>query len=207
MTRGSYIYRLNGEPAPVEESWEISNEAGAVQYWNSERIAGDTRISVAAEVENGKVRQCGIRWKSGAAVAIDATYRDTPDGLAWRRTQGEEIGSGVVSGEATILYPLMRVFTGLVIAQLAQRGGEGPVLVPDIGSSEVNRLLLPDLSQRRVALQGDDRLPDWPHCQRWQFIGGRYDNTAAFWLDSDNRLLRYQWQQSPGQLWEVELAP
>lgn len=56
----------------------------------------------------------------------------------------------------------MRVFTGPVISALAGKGGAGEVLVPDISTTDADKLLLPQVSQRRVICEGEDRLRNYP---------------------------------------------
>jgi hypothetical protein len=205
MISGRYRYKLNGEIVPVEESWSVSGANGDRQRVESIRTAGDVALAVTAELEGGRVRCCEIEWLSGDAPPVTAGYQRTPSGLSWRRTMGESVSEGLVEGEV-FLYPLMRVFTGSVITALYAAGGEGLVLVPDISSSEEAQLLLPDTSSRRVVCEGKDTLDGHPDisCQRWRFIGGQYDNSAAFWLDQSGNMLRYQWRQSDKQLWQVD---
>lgn len=210
MTEGRYRYRLNGEPAPVEETWTISGAANSRQRVESTRKAGNVSLKVSAILERGDAEFCEITWQSVAAPLVEARYERGVTGIHWRRTVGERVTEGVVDeaeGGRITLYPLMRVFTGGVISGLAALDGEAQVLVPNIASDDELVLLLPDLSLRRVVCEGKDTLEDFRGvpCERWSFIGGQYDETAKFWLDTQGLLLRYRWRQSAGQLWEVEL--
>ena len=207
MLSGSYRYRLNGEVAPVEEHWSLTDASAGTRRGESWRRAGDTRVTVTAEIQSGAVRACEVEWQSPDIPRIAAQFEHTGSAIRWRRTQGSAVAEGD-AGTAAILYPLMRVFTGPVISALAAKGGAGEVLVPDISTADVETLLLPQVSLRRVVCEGEDHLQDYPgrRCRRWQFIGGQYDPTAKFWLDEHSRLLRYQWTQGENQLWQVELV-
>lgn len=211
VTRGSYRYRLNGEIAPVEESWTLTESTGCVQFVESRRTAGDVSLAVTAELASGRVQSCDVEWQSASVPCVHARFELTGPGVIWRRTVGNSAAEGLVSSESreeVLLYPLMRIFTGPVIRTLARTGGEGQVLVPDISIADQAELLLPDVSIRKAVCEGEDHLKEHPgiSCQRWLFIGGQYGETARFWLDEQSRMLRYRWLQSESQLWEVDLA-
>jgi hypothetical protein len=40
-----------------------------------------------------------------------------------------------------------------------------------------------------------------------EYQGDQYAAGTQFWLDEDDLLLRYTWQQSPAQFWDVRLKP
>ncbi|QFU76470.1 hypothetical protein EY643_12825 [Halioglobus maricola] len=208
---GSYLYLLNDEPVPVKETWSVTRlDEGALAI-ASERAAPGIAIRVAARVVRGQLSEFDVDWQADGANPIRARYRlDVNSGWCGCREIDGNVEDFTPLGSELVGYPLMRIFTGSVIAELAAARGAGQVLVPSIGSpQELDTLLLPDISRRAVHLLGTEDLQNpagsITPCERWQFIGGQYTEDAAFWLNSGGRLARYTWHQSPEQRWDVWL--
>lgn len=211
LIRGRYVYRLNGEPAPIEESWQ--RRRIDENHWEieSSRIAGDVSIRVRATSNSLGVRECRVQWRQQRD--IEAHY--VLSGQSLRFSIGDGAGQSAVQDIAlerqpAMLFPLMRIFAGPVIARLLATGAQGLVVLPELGVPEDDdQLLRPRLSERSARLVGNEVLDvagmGLQSCQCCQYLGDQYDDAARFWLGSDKLLLRYQWQQSPSQAWDVSL--
>ena len=216
VSSGSYEYLLNGEITSIVETWARERQSGSQQRWCSSRQAPGVELSVQASVSDGGVRAFDVSWQAAGAAAIRAHFALHDDHLRYERLQEdvpvsiEEIplpGAGIC-----VLSPLMRVFTGPVIARLLCAGGEGTVILPAIGETEdAQSLLRPQISQRQARVlqpQAQLQLETGSHsCRVCEYQGDQYAAGTQFWLDEDDLLLRYTWQQSPAQFWDVRLKP
>jgi len=214
LSSGRYEYLLNGEPTAIRESWTREKLADSLQRWSSTRHAPGVELSVQASVRDGGVYAFEVNWQAAGGDAIRAHYALTDDHLRYQRWQADisvDIEETPLPGEGiSVLSPLMRVFTGPVIARLLQAGGEGTVILPAIGEPENTQALLrPQISQRQArVLQAQAQLElgaGSRSCRVCEYQGDQYAAGTQFWLDEDDLLLRYTWQQSPAQLWDVRL--
>jgi hypothetical protein len=111
-----------------------------------------------------------------------------------------------------VISPLMRIFLGPAIRQVAERGQGGPipVLVPYLENPrDTARLLGPAFDTRQASLQGEETIVlhgRGVRAERWRYLGNRYDEQSQFWLDADGLLLRYRFQQAADLVWEAKLA-
>jgi len=213
--RGNYRYLCNGEQAHIEEHYCVRGTFGGDCQINSWRRAPGVYLAVEALVEDGLVSAFEVSWQSEPAPAIKASYRLCATGLqVWRRLGDHEPeleGRSLAADVVPQLSPLMRIYTGPVIARLLDQGGEGEVVVPFIGNPQAtDELLRPHLSTRRarvieesVLLEGEGGV--FP-CRVCEYTGDQYAPGTHFYLDEDNRLLRYQWQQDAATHWDVRLV-
>ncbi|MEH6586114.1 MAG: hypothetical protein V7720_06120 [Halioglobus sp.] len=215
VNSGRYLYFLNGELTKVEESWQCEPKADGRLCVRSTRKVPGLTISVVAWIDAGVVTAFELGWDAGDATVIEASYALQADSVEYSRSLGGTVThpNSVISGEhvSPVLYPLMRVFTGSVIRQLATDGGSCAVLVPSVSQPDNPKsLLLPDITKRRVVDLGDCDLQQIDgatiQCSLWQFIGGQYGADARFWLDESNHLQRYCWRQDETRQWDVRLA-
>ena len=205
---GAYEYFLDGQLMPIEEQWHIYGD-GSNRRIVSTRSAAGVELRAEAYFDREEITGFNVLWRQGDGSDITAQCRCEGEGYLYRRDPGGESASQRV--EVLTLYPLMRIFTGPVIAALANAGGEGAVLVPDVATPDnTESLLRPNISVRRaIRLTSSDwpkGLGEPPGYSQWQFIGGQYDPSAQFWLDADNRLLRYCWLQHGSKQWDVRLV-
>lgn len=212
---GRYLYFLNDELTEVKESFQCEPTASGQLFLRSTREVSGLTISVVAWIDAGVVIAFELDWDSGDAPVIKASYSLRGDSIEYSRSVGGTVthAKAVIAGEhvSPILYPLMRVFTGSVMRQLATDGGSCSVLVPSISQPDSPKnMLLPDITKRRVVALGDCELQHVDgasiQCSLWQFIGGQYGADARFWLDESNHLQRYCWRQDNTRQWDVRLA-
>lgn len=209
---GRYEYLLNGKPTDIEERWQLSSTATGQRISSFRRAPGFT-LSVEATTDRGSVNAFNASWVPDVGPTVRVTCCPDEDSLLYTRyVDGQEAEPLVERLDAAVvMYPLMRIFTGMVIGRLAEAGGAGQILVPSVSGGRSNpAMLAPETSERHVMLCSD---LNWPEggsapdgAKRWQFIGAQYDSNASFWLDAAGRLVRYRWQQGADQLWDVSLV-
>ena len=211
---GQYLYYLNGTLAEIEEHWIAKPQQQNTTLVRTHRKVPGLLISVEAILAGKEVTSFEVIWAAEGKDEIKAIYSRQESTLMFSRSVGElatHVSSDLPTMDGPVVpYPLMRVFTGAVIQQLAQAGGEARVLVPAIDEPDnPQALLLPKISLRRV-IQGDAVMLERANgasvaCEQWQFIGGQYDARARFWLDDSGRLQRYCWQQDDDRCWDIRL--
>jgi hypothetical protein len=216
MASGSYRYLLNGQPTEVAESWDIEGELATQCQISSLRFAPGIEIEVTAGLSNGKVQHFTSAWRSGSAETISAQYLLQAERVlvTWRAADSttEEVIEVFHDGTSSqpLLFPLMRIFSGPLIARILHLGGEGNVVLPDITDPEdEGRLLRPLSTHRKARIVENDAIlsldgADLP-CRRCEYTGDQYGAGSHFWLGQDDLLLRYQWQQSEQHHWDVWL--
>ena len=107
--------------------------------------------------------------------------------------------------------PLLRIFTGKAIRKTHElgHGGRIPVLVPTIKNpNDTVQLLALELDLRSAVKLASENITiaEKEHqADIFNFFGGNYDQSAEFWVDENNILLKYEWQQDE-VFWEVKLA-
>ena len=216
MTSGRYRYLLNGQPTEVSESWSIEGELATQCEIRSLRAAAGIEIEVTASLSSGNVRHFTSVWRSGSSETISAEYLLQSDRVlvTWRGAgcANEEVIEIFHDGASSrpLLFPLMRIFTGPLIARVLQLGGTGKVILPDINDpGDGGRLLRPLNTQRRARVVDNDALLSRDglqlKCRCCEYTGDQYGAGSHFWLGEDDLLLHYQWQQSADQHWDVWL--
>jgi hypothetical protein len=211
---GTYHYLLNGVPADIHESWRRRQQAAGEWWVSSSRRAGGVEIAVEASVVDGLVTGFVVAWQS-KSDELRADYT-----LLANRVRIERSRNGTPAESmdipfrndmpAPLLSPLMRIFAGPLIAELLGRDGAGHVVVPSIvDPASPEKLLSPLLSERSARLVEANVLLDSDgvsrQCRLCEYHGDQYGPGTEFWLGDDNLLLRYQWQQSSRQQWDVWL--
>jgi len=89
--------------------------------------------------------------------------------------------------------------------RLAERDGECPVILPEVGvPGDDPALFTPHFSYRTAQLLGEEEV-DGLMLARYRYIGDQYDESAGFWVDNDELLARYRWTQDGEKAWEVSL--
>ncbi len=204
---GEYCYYKNGvRQAIIERWWQWQDAAG--EYWlaSDRELDSGLCISTRARLQSGRVVEASVRWQGDCL--IEARF-DRAAGLCFWQRDGGELQS-IALPSAAPLYPLMRIYTGAVIKELAELGGEADIVIPDIRPQTPSaEKLQPLLSSRRCALLADDTIVIAGRqlaAEKWRFVGDQYSDDSVFWLSHSGRLLRYSWQQDPETAWRVELV-
>ena len=212
---GVYHYRLNGQETAVEERWQRRRHASGEWQVSSSRRAPGLEILVDARVNAGLVTSFDVAWCQPGSPDIHAEYGLAADRVVVSRRVSTEAAATEevllhVGAAPPLLFPLMRIFTGPLIARLLEGAGKGAVVLPAIADpADRAALLRPVLSQReaRVVEEGIELELAGARfqCSRCEYLGDQYGPGSWFWLGADELLVRYQWQQSPQQHWDVWL--
>ncbi len=211
LLRGGYVYLLNGQPAPVEETWLRRRTGDDCWEIKSSRLAGDVSIHVQAVSNDRGVKRCRIQWR--LQRSLEAQYEMLEQHLRFSMVEDDQAGSVQelpLGFDTASLFPLMRIFSGPVISRLLAGRGDGLVVLPEIGVPEDDDALLRPRFSRRQARVLDEQMLDVPGagelaCVCCQYLGDQYDDSARFWLSPDNLLVRYTWRQSQEHAWDVSL--
>ncbi|MGI9578393.1 MAG: hypothetical protein ACR2OH_09355 [Microthrixaceae bacterium] len=206
---GRYDYLLNGEATGVEESFDVVGDDGGWQLTSVRTAPGGTELRADVSATGDRDATCTLSFRSEEIDRITAEYTLANGALSVAMNEAEP---SVVTAEvlgAAVLSPLLRVFQGPTVAATIRVGGRRPVVIPRLDPTDAATLLTPTVDIRTAEPlgvdavgTGDEEVP-WRHCR---YVGGNYDDSADFWLDDADRLVRYRFPQSPEQLWEVELT-
>ncbi len=214
---GQYQYWMNGSKADITESFRFISTPGAGTVIESFRNAPafGSRIQVTARYWEQQLKHFNVEWANSNDNAVRsayAQYRFEEDLIhVDRDLDGRDFHEHLPRPQVFTVLPLLRVFTGRAIRQAHAlgRGARVPVLVPNIADpADRVQLLALELSLRSVTPLGTETLimEDW-ECSTdvFNFFGGNYDQTAKFWVDKNDLLLKYQWLQG-NVFWEVKLT-
>ena len=204
--QGSYQYLCNGVLEWVQESWE--REPLGRNGWRvkSARDAGNVTISIEALQIGRQVREFTANWESKSRAPLEVRFAIEGGALVVERNDdGVQTSSEQKLGEPALLFPLMRVFMGPLILELAERDGECSVILPEVGVPGGDpALFTPHFSNRTAQLLGEEEV-DGLMLARYRYIGDQYDESAGFWVDNDELLARYRWTQEGEKEWDVSL--
>lgn len=211
---GAYTYLLNGEDAGVSETWAVSGRPDGSRRIQSARSAPafGSFIEVDAREQNGQIIAFDVRWRNsspGAVKEASARYTIPKSQISARVSTSHFLLS---TPPDLVVSPLLRIFQGPAIRRVAElgRGERVPVLVPWIlDPKDSERLLTPLIDWRSasrlgaasVEMNGQTRAAD-----RYTYLGGRYDDTAEFYLGADDTLLRYVFRENEDKVWDVQLS-
>ena len=215
--QGTYHYWMNGTLSGITETFRINTNDQADTVIESERNAPifNSRIAAKAFYKNGHISHFEIEWENGNEGAVqfaNAHYQFTSDTiLVTRDIDGGHFLETLPMPEVSVVFPLLRVFTGRTIRETFElgKGIRVPVLVPNIKDpNDKVQLLALELDMRFATAITQDTvsIDNKEHqAQTYRFTGGSYDETAKFWIDENDILLKYEWQQDD-IFWEVKLT-
>jgi hypothetical protein len=210
--RGCYQYLCNGTATDIEESWALVRTDRHTEIVAS-RVAPSTgtRLEVRSRQTGNVFTTCELslhRQHDGANETTSAHYRFNQGELSVAWQQGNQQKQRREPAFKAIFSPLMRIYTGPVIRQLAERGATD-VCVPWIRDpNQREQLLLPQFSERQARSLGPvETEVDGQPCtsEVFEYSGGEYQPGTHFRVDNQDVLLRYSWQQDADTCWEVNL--
>jgi hypothetical protein len=209
---------MNGELSDIAETFRIFSNDQSDTVIESERNAPtfNSRISTQAIYKSRRISHFEIEWENrneGAVQFANAHYQFTVDKiLVTRDIDGMHFSEKLPTPEVFTILPLLRVYTGRAIRETFElgKGQSAPVLVPNIQEPNDNvQLLALELDMRSANQLEQEKLTinDTEYASTiFSFTGGNYDQTAKFWVDKNDILLKYEWQQNPDLFWEVKLV-
>lgn len=209
--KGSYHYYLNGSAQDINETWFIESDNDGRVVVHSQRctVGGTVSLNVIAVYRTQRITAVHACYRSPDSQTR-ASYRVAPQCITARL-----IHDGVSSREVLrprppyFMFPLMRVFTGDLLLQLAGEPEGADILVPNIeaNATTAERLRL-STSVRKV----EEVNCEWPTgmsqprpMRCFMYSGGNYKTPGYFWVDNRGLLVRYCWQQSASEHWDVRL--
>ncbi|KXI30435.1 hypothetical protein [Paraglaciecola hydrolytica] len=216
---GHYVYWLNGTAAKVVEPWcKAQNSQGQVLV-HCARFADDYGITILVKHHTSPAAKGNndfsthISWQQQAQSDICAQYVYNAEQQQFSSNltcDGQQLINSQQRVDKFLFFPLMRVFSGDIIQELTL---QGPLLtvVPDIQTPQLRTSLLhPTESIRSAKKFGDEQIfiaGKQYDTSRYAYLSERYqsEDEAVFWLNSQGLLLKYCWQQSPAQHWQIEL--
>ena len=236
LASGHYDYFLDGTLQPIGEDWKLYKGIDGLWLESERRVpAVELSLTVSAEIREGQITRCFIRWCQGGRRVASALFKrgaGVHDYL--HRVAGA--GSRRHSCRGANFFPLLRVFTGTVFSGMRasidqsfndqsaidESTAQGVELfIPWIKDpAQTSQLLSPSVSQRQVRSCGtplpsppETRVPSstmlTPQELRcYAYLGDQYGEDARFWL-SNGLLQAYTWRQSghsSGGNWHVALA-
>lgn len=212
--RGRYAYWLNAAPIDVSEGWAIYAEAdGGRRIWSErESPAFGAQIEVEAWERAGRITQVEVHWQNSNAQAIAAAhakYTFDENIIAVERIiNGAEQHEHIPAPPLLVVSPLMRIFQGPVIKQVAAGQGQPvPVFVPwIIDPTDASQLLAAHIDYRSAQPIGKVVEVNGRAAQPYHYRGGNYDDTAEFFISEDDLLLRYTFRESAEKVWDVRLV-
>jgi len=215
--KGTYHYWINGTKADITETFRFTSNGTAGTVIESERHAETfgAYIHVSAVYNGKKLTHFNVEWQNKNQNAVqhaNAHYQfEETEILVHRNIDGQEFHERIPIPERFTTLPLLRIFTGKAIREtyIIGHGDIVPVLVPNIQDpNDKVKLLALESSLRSATYLGRDTfvINNEEHtADIFNFTGGNYDHTAKFWVNKNDILLKYQWQQGD-TFWEVKLV-
>ena len=215
---GQYLYWMNGTQSDITESFRIiSNETADTVIESSRHTESfGSQIKVVAGYKENQLAHFDIEWQNTNPNAVqfaNAHYQfDSNEIIVHRNLDGREFHERLPSPAIFSVLPLLRIFTGKAIRNTYElgHGGRIPVLVPNIKNpNDTVQLLALELDLRSASHLGHETLTlnESEHAADiFNFFGSNYDQSAKFWIDENDILLKYEWQQKPDLFWEVKLT-
>ena len=216
--QGTYHYWMNGTLSDITETFRIIHNNQSDTVIESERNAPafNSRIAAKAFYKFRHITHFELEWENGNESAVqfaNAHYQFTEDKILVNRNIDEQAFLETLPmPEVCVVLPLLRVFTGRAIRETFElgQGIRAPVLVPNIKDpNDKVQLLALELDMRFATAVSKDAIiiGNKEHeTEIYRFTGGSYDETAKFWVDENDILLKYEWQQNPDLFWEVKLV-
>lgn len=208
---------MNGTPADTTESFRLITDGKPDTVVESDRHADafDLHIHVSAGYHRNRLDHFNVTWQNNNPDAVrfaNAHYQfDSKEILVHRALDGRDFHERLPRPERFIVLPLLQIFTGKAVreAYSLSRGGQVVILIPNIKDPNDHvQLLTLELSLCPVTYLGRDTMivnDEAFTADVFNFTGGDYDRTAKFWVDENNLLLKYEWQQNDN-VWVVRLV-
>jgi hypothetical protein len=217
VASGRYVYHVDQNSTGMAESWSIYQLPDQSKIIRVDRDARKTAANTsilleALENQDDWLERFDIHLYNPNGKNVrqaKASYIFFDQRLHLNRQINDVAGeqSEIELPENALIYPLLHVFTGKVIKQIASRNGQSvPVFLPridDLDDPKVLSVIFDDCSayqdgQDTISLAGRNIL-----VSRYRFIGGLYTKEAAFWLDEHDLLIASEYQLENGHHWRV----
>ncbi len=204
MESGLYHYYLNGNPTGVTESFEIECSPDGSKITNSQRDATPFKTTIAIQTRqiNGRFQNCKVNFVKDE-TKIEAIYEFAERSFYILRKINDEVAQAETLDlpKNCIFFPLMRVFQGQTILQVADYQGVTNVLVPDLQTTtKIEQILQPTFDERSAKLLATNN-----NLRIFNYLSKHYDENSEFHLDENGLLIYYKFVQNNQNIWEVHL--
>jgi hypothetical protein len=214
IASGVYHYKLGIRDTLVRESWTIERQNGQeIVKVLRDAAAFQSKLSSEIVLEKGKIIGQTINWENANPKHVQkakASYKVTGQALEIEREiDGKPYSETLTMQQDTILSSLMRVTVGLILKQLLQFPAGSSLIVPNIlrADDSVN-ILGAHIENRQAKLLSNEPIDAGGKLYQakcFSYTGDLYDDSARFWIDKHDILLRYTWKQADGMAWDVQL--
>lgn len=214
IASGVYHYKLGIRDTLVRESWAIERENGQeIVKVLREAAAFQSKLSSEITLKDGKIIGQTIDWENGNPNHVQkasASYMLEGKQLAIQREiDGKHYSETIEMQDDVILSSLMRVTVGLILKQLLAFPNGSRLIVPNILRADDNvNLLGAHVENRKAKLLSNEPIDAGGKLYQakcFSYTGDLYDDSARFWIDKHDILLRYTWKQQDGMAWDVQL--
>jgi hypothetical protein len=194
---GCYIYRVDGV-IMAREPWSVDRGLDGTIHVKTVRDATQFGVWLSLEADifadgHGDYR-FDLRNCAEGPIVKSARYH-CEDGAVYFGPARQEIAP-----QGAHFFPLMRYFTGDMIAAILLKGGSHEVIVPDIGDmSALDTLFAPLHSVRTVVPVMGDPLA-------FDLSGGAYEAPARLHLNAEGLLAHYAFTDAAGKVWTCDLG-
>lgn len=220
MNYGTYEYFLNGKPSGVSENFNVAHLPDGSRITISERNTSiyGTKVYLNSEQNGEKFKHFEIQItnENNAEVAdVRAIYKFSDDEFYSTRYRNlQKTDDEIFKLPAgCVIFPLMRVFQGGAILQVAENAKPTTVLVPSIENpNDAENLLKPTFDERRAEFIGRESIAFYQEnsiaveADIYKYFTKHYDENSRFWINNDGLLIAYRFVQSSDKIWEVFLA-
>lgn len=214
IDQGMYVYYRNGERIGVIEPWQRHQKADGSIVTRAERDAtvfGNKMLCYTEEV-NGKFTVIELRFESTSDTNqfVYAEYLLDGSKAVFNHKTSTSNVSQRIDINGAICLPLMRVFYGKVLEETISRGGQATVLVPWIKDpTNLEKFFTPHFSDRTASVLIDKDTLTIDNAEQnatvYEYIGDQYQAGSKFWVNENQLLCRYCWQQDENLAWDTLL--
>jgi hypothetical protein len=212
VSSGVYVDFLNGQPTGAREHWTVYTGA-AGQITRAERDAFGLIVRVQVTEGGGRLAGFDIELENPSSPTVRhalARYRIEAGRLLVERRVNDKqtIYAEVPLDEDSVVAPLLHVFMGRTVLEIARQGAATPVIVPWLHSPhDGERLLLPEIEMRAAAacdLPPEPVEGDGLTC--YQYVAPLGDTPIHLWLHREGRLARTLYHQDTERVWTTMLT-
>ena len=211
VSSGAYQYQCNAELLPIAEPWVIYRNGAGERLVCAERDASAFGshfwVRSWCSLQAQYVQVHWLQTLGQQEHLIEAQYNIDQQSIHMVRwVDGVLDEQEQLQAKMPLVSPLMRVYVGQTLRDIHQQGGEASVFMPWIHDPmQLEQLLKIQVSKRRVKALGQQWLEEGNiSCNCYSYLGDQYDESTVFWVDANNYLRRYCWQQNEQQ-WQVDL--
>jgi hypothetical protein len=205
VASGVYIDYLNGQPSGARERWTI-HAAGSSRITRAERDAFGLTVRVEAAESDGKLASFTVELENASSPTVRravAHSRVEAGRLRVERRVNDKqpVQQELPLDESSVIAPLLRVFMGRIILEVARQAAAAPVIVPHLHNPhDTEHILLCDVEMRAASACATDE----PDLTCYEYTAD--DEPIHCWLNVDGLLVRTLYRQDADRVWTTALT-